>query len=334
MDLAQHLVQWRDWSPDEWIARANRLLPSIAVVALVVLIAFQAAPLTWQLLESPADQDLVSSVIPVAVSGDRAGGPAASSLYAIVDKHLMGEAPEADAGIPAEAVLDAPDTTLNVTLHGILVHQPEPEPGTTFTPDTGWATIAAPRGDQISYWNGDEIQDIPNGTASLYAVFTDYVLLDRGGGRYERLRIMSYLDGQAAGGGRQLNSRVTARRPATQPQQQSLSGAAQVAAAVGNVANVLGQHMTITMHEVDGRMIGFRLQPRNNSQVFEQLGLEPGDVLTEVNGIRLESVSNTAEVLRALSESPQANVTIRRNSVDQAIVMDVARIQQIAESLQ
>ena len=46
MDLAKNLAQWRDQSPEQWIAVANRYLPPIVVGVLVLLIAFKAADLT------------------------------------------------------------------------------------------------------------------------------------------------------------------------------------------------------------------------------------------------------------------------------------------------
>jgi len=80
-------------------------------------------------------------------------------------------------------------------------------------------------------------------------------------------------------------------------------------------------------------MIGFRVEPRNDSPVLSQLGLEPGDVLTEVNGKKLGDLRNVTEVLQTLQESPQANVMVRRNGVDQPRSIDIAQIARFAAGL-
>jgi general secretion pathway protein C len=153
------------------------------------------------------------------------------------------------------------------------------------------------------------------------------VLLERGG----RLETLRYPEPEATP---QLNSRIPARSPQTNTLPQDLSTAAQVADAVTQTAAILGQHMTIAMHSENGQMVGFRVQPIGDGQVFSQLGLEPGDILTEVNGTQLNSLRNSSQVIQALGEAAQATVTIRRNGADQAMVLNVGDIQRIAESLQ
>ena len=109
---------------------------------------------------------------------------------------------------------------------------------------------------------------------------------------------------------------------------------AALAEAVGGAAALLGEHMQFAMHTENGEMVGFRVQPRGDGRVFAELGLEANDVLTEVNGMRLNDLRNTTQVLQALSEAQQANVRIRRNGFDQALVLNMDQIQRLAESLQ
>ena len=75
MDLAKNFAQWRDRSPEQWIAEANRLLPPVVVGVLVLLIAFYLADLTWRLLESPMVDEVAPP--PVTVS---AGVPDAADV--------------------------------------------------------------------------------------------------------------------------------------------------------------------------------------------------------------------------------------------------------------
>lgn len=327
MDLAKNLAQWRDRSPEQWIALANRYFPPIVVGVLVLLIAFKAADLTWGLLDSPTVSDQIPPAVRVAMSDRSAAGP--GSYETLNGWEPFGRAPdESTATIPAELVLDAPETTLNLTLAGVVVAQQLPEPGTVvIVHEKGLAIISGGRGEQKTYRQGTAIENVAN--ATLHSVFTDRVLLDRGGGRLEMLR---FDEEESAP---QANSRVAARPQLARTQPvQSLSAAASLADAAGEAASLIGEHVQIAMHVENGQPIGFRLEPRGDGQVFAQLGLEAGDVLTEVNGIQLNDMRNTSRVLEALAETQQASVTIRRNGANQALVLDVGQIQRLAESLQ
>lgn len=325
MDLAKNLAQWRDQTPEQWIALGNRYLPRIVVALLVLLIAFKAADLTWRLLDSRVTSD----VAPITVQAESAASGTVSSNFDVLTAwEPFGKAPDETAGaISADLLLDAPDTTLNLTLAGTLQASELPERGSTVLPERGSAIIAFGRNvnDQKFYWTGETIESA--GSTTLHSVFKDRVLLDRGG-RLETLRYPEHEDTP------QLNSRIAARPQRTNEFPQDLSSAAQVADAVTQTAAILGQHMSIAMHSENGQMIGFRVQPSGDGQVFSQLGLEPGDILTEVNGTQLDSLRNSSQVIQALGEAAQATVTIRRNGTDQAAVLNVGDIQRLAESLQ
>jgi general secretion pathway protein C len=323
MDLAKNLAQWRDQSPEQWIALGNRYLPPIVVALLVLLLAFKAADLTWRLLDSRAVQD----VVPLAAEVQAAAGTQPAGVYeSLAAWEPFGRAPdESSEAISADLLLDAPDTTLNLTLHSAWEAQELPERGSMVVPERGNAIISSGRGGaQHLYWTGEELEDV--GSVRLHSVFKDRVLLDRGSGRLETLRFPETESTP------QLNSRVAVRADIQLPQ--NLSSAASIQEAVGQAAEMLSQHMQIAMHTENGQMVGFRLEPLGDGQVFSQLGLEAGDILTDVNGQRLDNIRNTTQVIRALGESAQASVTIRRNGADMGMVLNIGDIQRLAESLQ
>lgn len=328
MDVAKTLAQWRDRPPEQWIAQTNRLLPPVVVVVLIVLIAARAADLTWRLLEAPADQAAVPVPPADVVSG---GGAEAGTLAALADWHPFGEPPEEEAArIPAEDVLDAPETSLNLTLTGTLEHQALPERGSTILPEAGTAVIASGRGEKV-YRTGDTI-DGGNG-AKLHSVYRDRVMLDPGGGRpLEKLSFPKpdQLSRSPARANSSLS--VAAQRPTRSAPGPDTASA--LAATLSDVAMTLGQHMRITQQAEGGKVIGYRLQPQGDGQVFSALGFEPGDVLTEVNGKRLDDTANVAQVLQTLGETSQANVTVRRNGADQILVIDIGQVRRLADSLQ
>lgn len=331
MELAKNLAQWRDLSPEQWLAEANRVLPSLVVLILVVLLAWQASGLTWRLLDAPAEQDVVPiAAVPTGAGNERAGSGA---LDALRGWHPFGQPPppeEAEA-LAAEDIIDAPLTSLNLTLHGVAQAQELPERGSRVIPEGGLAVISAGRALQRVYRPGMTIEDA-NG-AVLHSVFTDRVLLDRGG-RLESLRYPE--PDERLSRGPQLNSSITSRAapPPPAPAPAEPQGAVAMAEALNNVAPVLANHINFTSAMENGQMIGFTLQPRGDSNIFGELGFEAGDVLMEVNGLPLNNLRQTAQVFAALGESPQAQVRVRRNGQEQMLVIDMGQVERLAESLQ
>ena len=326
MDLAKNIAQLRGQSPEQWFAFVNRKLPPVVVAVLVLLLAFNAADLTWRLLESPS-VDAVA--LPAGGAATATATTTSRASYAALEQWAPFGTPPDDSVelVPAETFDDLPLTDLNLTLNGVVQEQEVPEPGTfVVIQQNAKAIITSGRGQQRVYGVGDAIEDV--GSATLYSVFTDRVVLERSAGRLEELRWPE----RDALPQRTSNSRVAARpRPAPAD---TLSAQAALADAVGNVAQVVGQHMQFAMATENGQMIGFRVEPRGDGRIMAEVGLEPGDVLTMINGMSLGDVRNTAPLLQALGETQQANVTIRRNGQDQALVLDMGELQRLAESLQ
>lgn len=331
MDLAKAFAAWRNQPPDQWLALVNRVLPPVAVVALVIFLAFQAAGLTWRLLEQPPrPQDVPPAVLVATASLPRSGGNA--DLSALAGSELFGKAPQIDpAAIRADNLIDARETQLDLQLIGVAQHQELPERGSMVIPEAGTAIIAVAGGAQKLYHTGEAI-----GTTNvrLHSVFVDRVMLETANGEIEKLSFpdaseLAGLAGRAgAGTNRSAQTQTMFRAP------QATGTPAATVENVTNAAALFSQHVQLRMRVEGENVIGFGLEPRNDSPVLSRLGLEPGDVLTEVNGVRLSDLRNATAVVQALQQSPQANVKVRRNGVDLPMTIDMSQIARLAESLQ
>ena len=62
------------------------------------------------------------------------------------------------------------------------------------------------------------------------------------------------------------------------------------------------------------------------------MGLQAGDVVTDINGTVLDDPSQGLQVVQALGESTQANVTVLRDGVPQVLVIDTTQVQSLQEN--
>ncbi len=83
-----------------------------------------------------------------------------------------------------------------------------------------------------------------------------------------------------------------------------------------------------------GKVVGFRIQPGKDRATFDALGLVPGDVVTEINGVVLDDPSQGLQAFEALGEATQANVTVLRDGAPQALVIDTTQLQSLKENRQ
>jgi general secretion pathway protein C len=66
----------------------------------------------------------------------------------------------------------------------------------------------------------------------------------------------------------------------------------------------------------NGQFMGFRLLPGLDDQMFEQLGLEPGDVITQVNGIQLTDLQQSMNILQEILNADQVAVQVLRQGTE------------------
>jgi general secretion pathway protein C len=303
MDVAKRLAAWREQPPEQWLAAINRYVPPGVTAVLVIAIAYQLATITWTLAPgAPA------GVTPTARAAADGGDVTqrSSDLGTLPNSHLFGEA-HVGATPVVEAVVDAPDTTLSLTLTGIL-----------FAGEVaGQAIISANRGQEKTYAIGQAVENADG--ATLHSVYADRVLLNRSG-RLETLRLPKEL---TAAVGR-------AASPLLPPAVEQPSGS--LRQVISQNATRLTDIVRLAPHVQEGQVVGFRVNPGRDRAAFEALGLQPGDVVTDINGTVLDDPSQGLQVFESLGESTQANVTVLREGVPQVIVIDTTQLQTLQEN--
>lgn len=304
MDVAKRLAEWRDRPPEQWFTTVNQYAPPGVTAVLVIAIAYQLATLTWALVPGSTP----AAVAPASRPSSTATAPAAD-YSALTGSHLFGEAAE-QPEVAAAPVIDAPDTTLSLTLTGILSKNED---------GSGSVLIKNSRNVEKTYWVGQDIEGADG--AKLHSVYADRVLLDRSG-RLETLRFPKDLTASAGS--------PMALPPLPQTQAQP----APLREVISQNASKLTDIIRPAPHVQEGQIVGFRVNPGRDRATFEALGFQPGDVVTDINGTVLDDVSQGLQIFESLGEATQANVTVLRDGVPQVLVIDTTQLQKLQENRQ
>ena len=70
----------------------------------------------------------------------------------------------------------------------------------------------------------------------------------------------------------------------------------------------------VTPYFVDGKQYGYRLYPVSNPATFEEIGLEPGDLLLGVDGISMSRVDGYAIFFKRLDSAAPVVLRVLRSS--------------------
>lgn len=293
--------------PAQLWAEASRVLPPWVVLVLVILIGWQLAKLAWLLVPGAEPEGLPP--VPATAPATAADPARTVSIDRIVAARLFGTA-EADAPVALVEQEDAPDTDLRLELRGTVAATEEYR---------ALAIIAEIGGAERVYFIGDAVP----GGASLHAVHFDRVLLRRGG-RLEALRLPRSDDAATP---RTAAAPRAAPRAATPPVR---------AATIQEVVQQGGMSLTEIIRPQpvfkDGRQQGYRVYPGRQRQQFAQLGLRPGDLITQINGMALDDPARGMEIFRGLADATSVTVTVDRNGEIELLTLDTNVLRELQDT--
>ena len=289
--LSQSALQ--SWMRPERI----RQLAAPVNVLLVVWLAWLLADLSWLLIPSSGTESALITV-QVPVSTPAAGSRPRIDERQIASWHLFGEAGKTAAAPARKSTLNAPETRLKLTLRGVFASDEDAQ---------ARAIIGDPRGKEDSYALGDPLP----GGATLSEIHPDRIILERNG-RFETLRLP-----------RQKTGGVAAARRGTRS---AASGSAGKAAAFSRYRAEIKQNPASFLNYVratparqNGKFIGFRLQAGKQRGALKELGLMPGDIVTQINGVQIDSPAKGMKAMQALGEGDSVNITLLRGGKEKSM---------------
>jgi len=286
------LGQLSSLSREQWLSLGLSQAPRIVAGLAVIGIAAQAAQLTWLMLTPKAEISAGSAPVVVATPAART---AAVNTQTIADAHLFGIA---SAGPTAADPSNLPQTQMSLVLAGTIAFN---------DPEAGYAIVGENAANAKFYKVGATI----NGAARLHAVYSDRVTIERNG----TLETLVLPRGPS----------LFAPSPAPPPNVNNNTIAENVRR-IANNPSALGQLLRAQPVFTNGVQKGYRVYPSRDRAQFAKLGLQPGDLITAVNGTPLDDPNRSGEILNTMTSSSSVNVTVERSGATQNLTLDIAQI--------
>jgi general secretion pathway protein C len=220
----------------------------------------------------------------------------------------MGVVSQQAAPARAAAPIEAPDTRLKLVLRGAL---------SSDDPEHARAIIADPRGKEDQYAIGDNLP----GNAELSEVHPDRVILKRNG-RYETLRLpQDKQQNTLRVSATNTSLRSTVRPPARSSPAQRLQSISQ--AVRRNPVSLYEVVRPVPKQDEEGNIIGYILQPGRDRELFNHLGLQAGDVVVQINDLKLDNAANSAQALRSVQNGQEVTMTVLRDGQEQVMTFNL-----------
>jgi general secretion pathway protein C len=299
LNTQEIISRWSSQSAEELAAKASEHLPIWVSLGLVILIAYYLARTAW-LIYPTADSVLwIPPQMAATAQQTPESGNSDTNYQAITNAHLFGSA-SAVAETVIQDTEDAPDTRLNLSLRAAIAADDS---------QIAHAIIADGAGKESVYFIGDAVP----GGAKLHRVDLDRVILNRGG-VMEALRLPK----KYANSGPSV---ATPSRNSSRPTNPS-----DIQRMISENAESFAEIVRPQPFMPNGKLKGYRVFPGRNRQQFIALGLRPGDLVTEINGVTLTDPAQGMQIFGSLGASSQVTLTIERNGRSEVLDLDTSKI--------
>ena len=289
-------------------------LPRLVNTLLVVALGIALAAVTINALPKDAISANAGQLEPTAnVSGNTEKAPTATELARIISSiHLFGDAsrkPIVEA--EPEPVEEIEDTRLNLQLAGVFAFEPA---------EYAIAIISTGSGDQNAYGVGDKI----NGDTSLVAVYPDHVIL-RNRGKLEKLALPENVQPIAVAPVQSANNTASSRNTGAAQPVELPTNPRELRDTLARNPAMLGRVVAAEPYQENGKLVGYRITPKQNPEILEAQGIVAGDVITRVNNIQLNSQKQGIRALRNAVKAESLEVTVLRDGIEVPVSISLAQ---------
>ncbi len=293
-------------SPERLPRWANTLL----VIAIGIALAFLVLKAVPTFL--PVAEASVGTTNGVITNTNRAAnGPNPRELASAISKqHLFGDFSAAPvAEIKEEPKRGpAPKTRLNLKLAGVFAYSPV---------ERSMAIISVDNGDQEAFRIGSRIV----GETTLEEVHRDHIIIKNRGklekvSMAEDIKPLPASQTQAATRPTQANAGAGAGVDPNAPIELPSTSPGAIRDYLARNPALLGRVVAAEPYQENGKLLGYKITPKQNPEILEAQGIVAGDVITRVNNIQINSQKQGIRALRNVVKAEQLEVMVLRNGVE------------------
>jgi general secretion pathway protein C len=272
------------------LLKINKRIATMMSILLIIACTYALAEITWMLI--PQDEDKALPIRKDNLITDKQAQQ--NSFRQLTSANIFGVGQHSAVTRQAKA----PVTKLNLTLKGVLAAVPM---------KLASAIIAQGKsGKEDIYSVGDKI----SGGVLVKEIHPEHVVLERSG-RQEILKLQKI-------SGVSFNS--TNKTRYNSPARRSGGGAAETLTNIRtdilkNPTSFADYALPVIVKE-NGKQIGYRLKPQGKGGLLSELGLQETDVITQINGVKLDKPQNGISALRKLSTAKSVNMVVKRNGAE------------------
>lgn len=275
-----------------WVLSERGLTGLQRAIALILLLgsSYQLAQISWQLLPAP-------KTAPSGPNNPRLSAPVDTKatnqqrLTTIREAALFGVA----TALPDTTQTMAPKSRLNAQLTGIMASN---------IANRSIAIIAR-EGKQQSYMTGDVIQGTD---ARIINILPDRVIIVRQQQQEALLLDEEHAAAPPAGNISTDSDELPGLR------QKILQNPGQ-----------LMDYLTIAPVRENNQLVGYRLNPGRNPEIFNQLGLQANDLAININGLDLRNNGEAMQAMQQLAHQTEMNITVERDGETRDIYVNLAQ---------
>ncbi len=274
---------------------------------LIVLIGYVAATIALRYVPVDERPVMASTDLPPTVI-EAVGSPSIEEISRdAAQQHIFGIAGSKPAIQIAKPDPVAQITKLNLSLIGVYSAQPM---------DRALAIVSANGKPEEVFRIGETI----TGRAKLLEVLPTEIVIDNGGKR----EIVKLPEKVASTGRTTGLENLPGAAVQNQPSPTANNGAPielpesprEIRDTLARNPAMLNKLVSAVPYRENGRILGYRLTPKQSGGLLETNGILPGDVVTRVNGIALANQKNGIRALRKLVKASSVDLTILRDGVE------------------
>ena len=282
----------------------QRVMPTLVSVVLLLVASYSAAQITWQLLEPAPNVRSKPAQQNTQKTSRASNNQFQQNMIQLNNAHLFGVA---NAPVARQATKDAPETTLNLVLRGVLAAKPM---------TLASAIISSGKhGKELTYGVGDSVP----GNATIEEIYQTHVILMRNG-RHETLKLPE----KSVGGTTSKSTYRTNKTGAINLNQTPDRILGDIRRNIMKNPTSFGEYAIPVPVSKNGKLQGYRLRPQKKGrELFKQFGLQRNDIVTQINGVALNDPVQGIAALRKLTNASSINLTVMRNGVETPLQFNI-----------